>query len=424
MSLFRAGLPRAVPSSSRMALRAAAPIIPRRNITSFESSTSGPSFGLTEDQEAYLELARRFTQDEIIPVARHHDETMEYPWEVIKKAHAAGLVNTHIPEKFGGLGLGVLPGALISEQLAYGCSGIQTAIEANGLAEAPLLVSASEETKAKYLGRMTEEPLVAAYCVTEPGAGSDVANISTRAEKKGDKWIINGTKMWITNGGHANWYFVLAKTDPNSTGAKALTGFVVDGDSAGITKGKKEVNMGQRCSDTRMITFEDVEVPEENVLGKPGDGFKTAMGAFDITRPLIAAAATGLAQRALTEAATWAHERKTMGKPIIKHQAVAFILADMAMDVESSRNLTWKSAWMKDNGKRNSYYASIAKCMASRAAVSNANLAVQVFGGMGFNTESPVEKLYRDAKIYEIYEGTSQIQRLIVSRFVEDAYKP
>jgi acyl-CoA dehydrogenase len=186
---------------------------------------------------------------------------------------------------------------------------------------------------------------------------------------------------------------VLAKTDPSAKGAKSMTGFVVDGDAPGIIKGKKEKNMGQRCSDTRMITFEDVEVPLENVLGRPGDGFKTAMGAFDITRPLIAAAATGLAQRALTEAAKWAHERKTMGQQIIKHQAVAFMLADMAMAVEASRNLTWKAAWMKDAGKRNSYHASIAKCIASRSAVQNANDAVQIFGGMGFNSESPVEKL-------------------------------
>ena len=176
---------------------------------------------------------------------------------------------------------------MITEELAYGCTGIQTAIEANGLAEAPVLVAGNDEQKAKYLGRMTEEPLVASYGVTEPGAGSDVANISTRAEKRGDKWILNGTKMWITNGGHASWYFVLARTNPEERPHKALSGFIVDGDAPGVIRGKKEINMGQRCSDTRMITFEDVEVPEENLLGKPGDGFKIAMGAFDITRPCL-----------------------------------------------------------------------------------------------------------------------------------------
>lgn len=292
----------------------------------------------------------------------------------------------------------LLDGALVSEELAFGCSGIQTAIEANGLAEAPLLVAGSHELKAKYLGRMTEEPLMASYCVTEPGAGSDVASITTKAEKKGDKWILNGNKMWITNGGHANWYFVLAKTDPSQKANKSMTGFIVDGDSVGISKGKKEINMGQRCSDTRMITFEDVEVPNENVIGQPGDGFKIAMGAFDITRPLIAAAATGLASRALMEAATYAHTRKTMGRPIIQHQAIAFLLADMAIRVESSRNLTWRAATTKDQGERNSYMASVAKAFASNAAVQNANDAVQVYGGMGYNTESSVEKLYRDAK--------------------------
>ncbi|UZJ53223.1 hypothetical protein CBS101457_002543 [Exobasidium rhododendri] len=396
----------------------------RRSFASEAAVHAGPSFKLSEDQEAYQELARRFTAEHIIPNARHHDQTMEYPWEIIKAAHAAGLVNTHIPEEYGGPGLHLMDGALISEELAYGCSGIQTAIEANGLAEAPLLVAGSHELKSKYLGRMTEEPLMASYCVTEPGAGSDVANITTKAEKKGDKWILNGTKMWITNGGHANWYFVLAKTDPSQKPNKSMTGFIVDGDSAGITKGKKEINMGQRCSDTRMITFEDVEVPEENIIGKPGDGFKIAMGAFDITRPLIAAAATGLASRCLMEAATYAHERKTMGRPIIQHQAIAFLLADMAMRVESSRNLTWRAAATKDQGERNSYFASVAKAIASNAAVANANDAVQVYGGMGYNSESSVEKLYRDAKIFELYEGTSQIQRLIISRFIEERFKP
>ncbi|WFD32798.1 medium-chain acyl-CoA dehydrogenase [Malassezia sp. CBS 17886] len=380
------------------------------------------SFELSEDQQAYQDLTRKFTREYITPVARHHDETMEFPWEVLKKAHEVGLLNTHVPEKFGGPGLGLMECALISEELAYGCTGIQTAMEANGLAEAPVIVAGNDEQKAKYLGRMTEEPLVASYGVTEPGAGSDVANIATRAEKRGDKWILNGTKMWITNGGYANWYFVLARTNPDERAHKALSGFIVDGDAAGVIRGKKEINMGQRCSDTRMITFEDVEVPEENLLGKPGDGFKIAMGAFDITRPLVASGAVGLAQRALYEATIYAKERKTMGKPIIAHQAIAFMLADMQMAVEASRNLVWKSAWAKDQGQRNSFWASMAKCTASRAAVSNADQAVQVYGGLGFNSESAVEKLYRDAKIFELYEGTSQIQRLVISRQLADLY--
>lgn len=380
------------------------------------------SFELSGDQHAYQELARKFTRDNITPVASKYDKSMEYPWEVIKKAHEVGLINTHIPEAYGGIGLGLMECALISEELAFGCSGIQTAIEANGLAEAPLLVAGNDQQKAKYLGRMTEEPLVASYGVTEPGAGSDVANIQTRAVKKGDKWILNGTKMWITNAGYANWFFVLAKTNPDERPHKALSGFIVDGDAKGVIRGKKEINMGQRCSDTRMVTFEDVEVPEENLLGSVGDGFKIAMGAFDITRPLVASGAVGVAQRALYEATIYAKERKTMGKPIINHQAVAFMLADMQAAVEAARLLVYKASWMKDKGERNSFYASMAKLLASRAAVSNADQAVQIYGGLGFNSESSVEKLYRDAKIFELYEGTSQIQRLVISRMLADLY--
>ncbi|KAG0324662.1 hypothetical protein BGZ99_001599 [Dissophora globulifera] len=381
---------------------------------------SNISFGLSDDQLAIQELARKFTADEIIPVAAHHDRTGEYPTEIIRKAWELGLVNTHIPTAYGGTGLGVFEASLVSEELAYGCSGIQTAIEANGLAEAPLVVAANEEQKKKYFGRMTEEPLMAAYCVTEPGAGSDVAGLQTKAVKKGDKWVINGQKMWITNGGKANWYFVLAKTDANARTGSAFTGFIVDADTPGITVGRKEQNMGQRASDTRGITFEDVEVPHENVLGAVGQGFKIAMGAFDITRPLVAAGAVGLARRAMEEATKYAVDRKTMGKAIIEHQAVLFMIADMAIGIESARNMVYKSGWLKDNGHRNTWEASIAKALASDVAVKSASDAVQVFGGAGFNTEYPVEKLYRDSKIFQIYEGTSQVQRLIIGRGVVD----
>jgi acyl-CoA dehydrogenase len=270
---------------------------------------------------------------------------------------------------------------------------------------------------------MSEEPLMCAYCVTEPIAGSDVAGIQTKAVKQGDKWVLNGSKMWITNGSKANWYFVLAKTDATASAGRAFTGFVVDANTPGISVGKKEINMGQRASDTRGITFENVVVPEENVLGKVGEGFKIAMGAFDITRPLVAAGAVGLAKRALDEATKYALERKTMGKAIAEHQAISFMLADMAMGVEASRGLVHKSAWIRDQGQRNTYYASMAKAMASEVANKNAADAVQIFGGNGFNSEYPVEKLMRDAKIFMIYEGTSQIQRMIVSRHLLDSFK-
>lgn len=317
----------------------------------------------------------------------------------------------------------MLDGAIVTEELAYGCSGMQTAIEANGLAEAPVIVAGNEEQKKKYLGRMTEEPLMASYGVTEPGAGSDVAGLKTSAVKKGDKWVINGQKMWITNAGHANWFFVLARTDANASTGKAFTGFIVDADTPGIQVGRKEINMGQRASDTRGVTFEDVVVSEENVLGSVGEGFKIAMKAFDITRPLVASGAVGLARRAMEEATKYSLERKTMGKEIFSHQAVAFMLADMAIGIESARMMVYKAGYMKDQGLRNTWYASIAKALASEVANKAAADAVQIFGGNGFNTEYPVEKLMRDAKIFQIYEGTSQIQRLVISRGMADMVK-
>ncbi|CAF0744410.1 unnamed protein product [Brachionus calyciflorus] len=385
-------------------------------------SATGFNFELTEEQKEYQQLSRKFAVEEIIPKAAHYDKTGEYPWALIKKAFDLGLMNTHVPQKYGGLGLSNFDGCLITEELAYGCTGVSTAIEANSLGQAPVIIAGSEEQKKKYLGRMVEpgqeKPLMSAYCVTEPVAGSDVAGIKTRAEKKGDEYILNGQKMWITNGGHANWYFVLARTnpDPKCPASKAFTGFIVEADTPGVIKGRKEWNMGQRASDTRGITFEDVRVPKENVLGVEGAGFKIAMGAFDITRPPVAAGAVGLARRAFDEAKKYAVERKTMGKLIAEHQAVAFMLADMAIGIESSRLCYQKAAWQIDHGIRNTYLASIAKCLGGDVANKCATDAVQIFGGNGFNTEYPVEKLMRDAKIYQIYEGTAQIQRLIISR--------
>ncbi|KAI6661127.1 Medium-chain specific acyl-CoA dehydrogenase, mitochondrial isoform X1 [Oopsacas minuta] len=382
------------------------------------------SFELTADQRSYQELATNFTKDHIIPNAAHYDRTGEYPLEIIEKAWEVGLVNTDIPEKYGGLGLQNLDSVLVGEALSFGCTGMSTAILANGLAEMPVIIAGNEEQKKKYLGRMTEEPLIAAYCVTEPGAGSDVAGIKTRAEKKGDSWVINGSKMWITNGGKANWYFLLARSDPTEKKAsKAFTGFILDADSPGVTIGRKEWNMGQRCSDTRGITFEDVVVPSDNVLGEPGKGFLIAMGAFDRTRPAVASGALGLAARALDEATRYSMERKTMGVPIINHQAISFMLADMAIGIETSRLITYRAAWEIDQGRKNTYYASIAKAIASDVANKSASDAVQVFGGNGFNSDYPVEKLMRDAKIYQIYEGTSQIQRLIISRILAEEAK-
>merc|ERR1711981_522166 len=378
----------------------------------------GMNFDINDDQKELLDLAERFTREEIIPNAPHYDKTGEYPWPVLKKAHELGLMNLHIPQEYGGMGLGTLDGYLMTEKMAYGCTGIMTAIEANGLGSMPIMIAGNEEQKKKYLGRLLEEPVMCAYGVTEPGAGSDVAGIKTRAEKKGDDWVINGQKMWITNGGVANFYFVLARTnpDPKCPASKAFTGFIADRDTPGVTPGRKELNMGQRCSDTRGITFEDVVVPKENVLIGEGAGFKVAMGAFDKTRPPVAAGAVGISQRALDEATKYATERKTFGVPILNHQAVSFMLADMAIGTECARLAYMKSAWQADVGEKNTITASIAKCFAGDIANKSATDAVQIFGGNGFNTDYPAEKLMRDAKIYQIYEGTAQIQRIIIAR--------
>jgi len=378
----------------------------------------GFSFEMTEQQKEFQELARKFAREEIVPVAGEYDRSGEYPFPIIKRAWELGLMNSHIPEDCGGMGLSIFDSCLITEELAYGCTGVQTAIEANSLGQMPVIIAGSDAQRKKYLGRMTEEPLMCAYGVTEPGAGSDVAGIKTRAEKKGDEYVVNGQKMWITNGGKANWYFLLARTDsdPKCSTSKAFTGFILDADTPGITVGRKELNMGQRCSDTRGLTFEDVRIPKENVLIGEGAGFKIAMGAFDKTRPPVAAGATGLAQRALDEATNYSLERKTFGRFIAEHQAVAFILAEMAMKVELARMAYQRSAWEVDCGRRNTYFASIAKAYAGDIANQVASDAVQVFGGNGFNSDYPVEKLMRDAKIYQIYEGTAQIQRLIISR--------
>jgi acyl-CoA dehydrogenase len=372
-------------------------------------------FSFTEDDKQLQELVKKFTREEIIPQASHHDKTGTFPLEIAKSAWKLGFMNTHIPEAYGGPGLSAVQGCLITEELAYGCSGITTALEANHLASTPVLLAGNEEQKKEFLGRLASEPVFASYCVTEPQAGSDVAGIQTHAKKVGSDYILHGSKMWITGAGFANWFFVLAVTDA-SLKHKGLTGFIVPSDTAGILVGKKEWNMGQRASDTRGLTFEEVKVPEKYRLGQEGDGFKIAMAAFDHTRPPVAMGAVGVARRAMEESIRYSSTRKTFGKPIQEYQAISFMIADMAKNIEAARLLVYKSAWLLDQGKRNTQFASFAKAFAADTAMQVTTDAVQIFGGYGYSQEYPVEKLMRDAKIYQIYEGTSQIQRLIIAK--------
>jgi len=372
-------------------------------------------FALSEEDLQLQALAHEFAEKEIVSKAPHHDQTGEFPREICAKAWELGLINTHIPEEYGGLGLNVFQGCLIAEEIAWGCTGIGTAMEANGLAEAPVIVAGSAEQKKKWLAPMCQELKFAAYCVTEPDAGSDVAGIKTLARKVGDDYALTGSKMWITNGSVADWYFVLAYTDPEQR-HRGMSAFIVPRDCAGVEVGKKEKNMGQRASDTRAVTFNDVKVPHENRLGEEGAGFKIAMSAFDHTRPVVAAAAVGLARSAFEHSVRYASERSAFGKPIAALQAVSFMIAEMAMNIEAARLLVWKAGKVIDGGRRNTREAAIAKAFSADMAMKVALDAVQIHGGYGFNAEYPVEKLMRDAKVFQIYEGTSQIQRLIIAK--------
>jgi acyl-CoA dehydrogenase len=371
-------------------------------------------FTLTDEQKSLREMAHDFAVKEIRPVAWEYDRDGTWPEAIINKAWDVGLMNSHIPEEYGGAGAGYLEGCLIEEELSWGCSGIQTSLGCNGLATAPVIAGASEAIKREYLGRLTEAPLLASFCLTEPDAGSDVSGMRTTAVRKGDKYVINGSKCFITNGGYANWYTVYAKTDKDA-GHRGISAFVVPRD-AGVVVDKKEDKLGQRASNTATISFNDVEVPAENLIGEENHGFKLAMATLDRTRPGVAAMAVGIARSAFEFATDYAKERVQFGVPIAMHQAIQFIIADMATEIEAARLLTWKSAVMLDNGERNTLVSSHAKRFAADTAMKVATEAVQVYGGYGFIKDYPVEKLFRDAKIMQLYEGTSQIQRLVIAR--------
>lgn len=373
------------------------------------------SFDLSAEQQQLKSLAHDFAVNEIRPIAAHYDETGEWPEKILLKAFELGLINCHIPEQFGGHGLSTMDACVVEEQLGYGCTGITTALTANSLAQMPIIIAGTDAQKKEWLSPFAHEHAICSYAVTEPQAGSDVANIATTATKRGDDYVLNGQKVWITGAGHAKWFFVLATSDREKR-HKGKSAFIVPASLPGVVVGKKENNMGQRASDTRSVSFEEVVIPAKNRLGQEGDGFLIAMGAFDYTRPLVSAGAVGLAQAAMDYALGYAKERQTFGMPLWQHQGIGFMLADMATEIDAARYLVWKSACEIDKGKKNTIFAAHAKRFAADIAMKTCLNAVQVYGGNGFNKEYPVEKLMRDAKIFQIYEGTSEIQRLIITR--------
>ncbi|HEV2769651.1 MAG TPA: acyl-CoA dehydrogenase family protein [Solirubrobacteraceae bacterium] len=371
-------------------------------------------FTLTDEQKNLRELAHDFAEKEIRRVAWEYDKDSTWPQDIIDKAHEIGLMNTHVPEEYGGPGLNYFEGCLIEEELSWGCSGIQTSLGANGLAAAPVHVGASDEVKREYFGELIESPVLASFCLTEPDAGSDVSGMRTKAVRHGDRYLLNGSKCFITNGGYADWFTVYAKTDPDA-GHRGITAFLVRKDDT-VLVDKKEDKMGQRASNTATITFNDTEVDARYMLGEENKGFKLAMMTLDRTRPGVAAMATGIARAAFEFATAYSKERVQFGVPIAMHQGIQFMIADMATKVHLSRLATWNSAVLLAQGRRNTLESSHAKRFAADTAMEVSTDAVQVYGGYGFIKEYPVEKLMRDAKIMQLYEGTSQIQRLVIAR--------
>jgi acyl-CoA dehydrogenase len=376
----------------------------------------GVSFELTDEQKMLQKMAREFAAKEIIPVAAEYDEQAKFPEEIFHKARELGIANMNIPAEYGGVGATPFEEVLVAEELGYGCTGISTSISTNGLGSLPILLAGNDQQKRYWLGdRLVDKGQFVSYCVTEAAAGSNVVGIQTRADKHNGGYIINGSKIFITTASHANFFTVFAKTDPNA-GHRGMTCFIVDRDTPGVKVGKKFDKLGQRASDTAEIVFENVEVPAENMVGQEGHGFYLAMKVFDYSRPGVAAAAVGLQRRALDESVKYAKEREAFGVPIYQHQAIGHKIADMAINYEASRLLVWQAAWQVEAGIVNPKVPAYAKAFAADMATKAAVDAVQVLGGYGFMKEYPVEKLLRDVKIFQIYEGTSEIQRNIIVR--------
>ena len=372
-------------------------------------------FNLSSDQLEIKELAMKFARNEMMPKAQEFDEKAQMPLEILKKAWELGLVNTCIPAEYGGNGFSAVDSMIITEALAYGCMGMNTAIMANDLALLPIVIGGNDEQKKRFLTPFTESYKIAAFCLTEPANGSDAGGIKTTVKDDGDHVVINGNKMWITNAGYADLFVIYATTDPTLK-HKGITAIVVEKGTPGIEVGKKEDKMGHRCSDTRAVTFNNVRVPKSNVLGGMNQGWKIAMKTLDHSRPMVAASAVGGAQCAFDHAVKYAKERVQFNVAISHHQAIQFMIAEMAMKIEASRLLVHKGAWLLDKGLPNTTIASYAKAFAADSCMQIATDAVQIYGGYGYSKEYPVEKIMRDAKLIQIYEGTSQIQRLVIAK--------
>jgi acyl-CoA dehydrogenase len=379
------------------------------------TQAGGVSFALTDEQKELRALAREFAAKEIRPRAAEYDVHMRHPVDVIAEAHELGLMNLHIPVGLGGVGLNAFDGMLVGEELNWGCSGIGTSVGANGLGAGPVIAAGTDEQKAQWLPPLLEEPILCSFGLSEPDAGSDVARLKTTAVRKGDEYVLNGSKTFITNAGYASWTVVFAKTDPTK-GHRGISAFIVPMDTPGVTIEQHLDKMGQRATDTSAFALQDVVVPAANRLGEEGQGFKIAMQVLDFTRPGTAIGAVGVAQAAYELAVDYAKERVTFDVPIAMHQGVSFLIADMATEIEAARLLTWQAAWLLDGGQRATLHSSFAKRFAADTAMKVTTDAVQVFGGYGYMKEYPVEKLMRDAKLFQIYEGTSQIQRLVIAK--------
>jgi len=370
---------------------------------------------LTEEQQMLKELAHQIAEEKIRPVAKHHDETQEFPSEIMKILAQSDLFGVYIEEKYGGTGGGVLDLVLVTEELSRACGGIAICYAASALGTYPLILFGNEEQKQKYLPDLASGKKLAAFALTEPNAGSDASAIETKAEKKGDYYILNGRKQWITNGGEADVYVVIAMTD-KSKGARGATAFILEKGMEGFEFGKKEDKLGIRASATRELLFDNCKVPKENILGREGMGFIVAMKTFDISRPGVAAQAVGIAQGALELALEYAHQRHQFGKPISSFQGIQFMLADMAAELEAARALLYSVCRMIDGGNTNvAKESAMAKMYASDVCMKVTTNCLQIFGGYGYMKEYPIEKYFRDAKITQIYEGTNQIMREVIA---------